>query len=217
MQTIGSSAALAGVPVGVQAQGIWAGRRQLFVRFAGEAETATMYTSAALGSELKRLTERSAVHSISVGGRDALANAEFLLSAFESWMPTKPVMIDTDGQRPDRIAPLRKVTQMIQVSVAQLLPGIVGRAMETLAEAKKSNIPHAFVLLVGSEASDGQILRVIEQTKEASDQTAIVIHPMAGTDRTTLDRRWSGVMERATLVHGDTRLVITIPPPTGIS
>ena len=39
-----AAAALAGVPAGVQAQGVWAGRRQLFVRFAGEAETATMYT-----------------------------------------------------------------------------------------------------------------------------------------------------------------------------
>ena len=38
-------AALAGVPAGIQAQGLWMGRRQLFVRFAGEAETATMYTS----------------------------------------------------------------------------------------------------------------------------------------------------------------------------
>ena len=42
------SAALTGVPAGVQSQGAWVGRRQLFVRFAGEAETATMYTSQAL-------------------------------------------------------------------------------------------------------------------------------------------------------------------------
>ncbi|MDA1080580.1 MAG: hypothetical protein O2973_02720 [Gemmatimonadetes bacterium] len=41
------AAALAGVPAGVQAQGVWMGRRQLFVRFAGEAETATMYSATA--------------------------------------------------------------------------------------------------------------------------------------------------------------------------
>ena len=32
------TAALAGVPSGIQSQGVWQGRRQLFVRFAGEAE-----------------------------------------------------------------------------------------------------------------------------------------------------------------------------------
>ena len=69
-----AAAALAGVPAGVQAQGVWAGRRQLFVRFAGEAETATMYTSAALVRELERQLSRSKFHSIAIGGRDPLAN-----------------------------------------------------------------------------------------------------------------------------------------------
>ena len=54
-----AAAALAGVPAGVQAQGIWAGRRQLFVRFAGEAETATMYTAIALVREIERQLPRS--------------------------------------------------------------------------------------------------------------------------------------------------------------
>ena len=40
-QVAGPTAALAGVPAGLQAQGVWVGRRQLFVRFAAEAETAT--------------------------------------------------------------------------------------------------------------------------------------------------------------------------------
>jgi hypothetical protein len=48
-----TAAALAGVPSGVQTQGPWAGRRQLFVRFANEAETATMYTATALANALK--------------------------------------------------------------------------------------------------------------------------------------------------------------------
>ena len=51
----GPTAALAGIPAGLQAQGVWAGRRQLFVRFAAEAETATMYTADALASELPAL------------------------------------------------------------------------------------------------------------------------------------------------------------------
>ena len=58
------TAALAGIPAGLHSQGVWAGRRQLFVRFAAEAETATMYTADALANELKRATNRSAFHSI---------------------------------------------------------------------------------------------------------------------------------------------------------
>ena len=49
-QTAGPTAALAGIPAGLQSQGVWAGRRQLFVRFAAEAETATMYTADALAN-----------------------------------------------------------------------------------------------------------------------------------------------------------------------
>ena len=52
------TAALAGIPAGLQAQGVWAGRRQIFVRFAAEGETATMYTADALASEVRRGTTR---------------------------------------------------------------------------------------------------------------------------------------------------------------
>ncbi len=75
-QVAGPTAALAGIPAGLQAQGVWQGRRQLFVRFAAEAETATMYTADALASELRRSTSRSAFHSIAIAGRDPLGNVE---------------------------------------------------------------------------------------------------------------------------------------------
>lgn len=96
----GPTAALAGIPAGLQAQGVWAGRRQLFVRFAAEAETATMYTADALANELKRSTGRSVFHSIAIAGRDPLANVEYLKVAFEKASSPLPVMLDTDGQRP---------------------------------------------------------------------------------------------------------------------
>ena len=100
------AAALAGVPAGVQSLGPWAGRRQLFVRFAGEAETATMYVAPALARELERQQSRSAFHSIVIGGRDALGNVPFLLAAFALAKPALPVMLDTDGQRPEAIGAL---------------------------------------------------------------------------------------------------------------
>jgi len=64
MRVMGPTAALAGVPAGLQAQGLWAGRRQLFVRFAAEAETATMYTAQALRTEVTRLSSRAPFHSV---------------------------------------------------------------------------------------------------------------------------------------------------------
>jgi hypothetical protein len=97
VRVAGPTAALAGVPAGIQSQGVWAGRRQMFVRFAAEAETATMYTSEALASELKRQAGRSVFHSISICGRDALANSEFLAAAFEKWTPTLPRMCKACG------------------------------------------------------------------------------------------------------------------------
>src|ERR1700716_1768727 len=91
------SAALAGIPAGVQMVGPWTGRRQLFVKFAGEAETATIYTAEALRGELTRLTGRSRYHSVAIVGRDALAEEEFLVAAFSQAGPL-PLMIDHDGQ-----------------------------------------------------------------------------------------------------------------------
>src|SRR5256885_14269743 len=103
----GPTAALAGIPAGLQSQGVWAGRRQLFVRFAAEAETATMYTADALANEIRRSTGRSTFHSIAIAGRDPLANVEYLCAAFEKVSTNLPVMLDTDGQRPAEIGELR--------------------------------------------------------------------------------------------------------------
>src|SRR5215472_14221806 len=92
----GPTAALAGVPAGLQAQGVWSGRRQLFIRFAAEAETATMYTADALANELRRSTSRSSYHSISISGRDPLSNLDYIRAAFEKPPVDLPVMLDTD-------------------------------------------------------------------------------------------------------------------------
>ena len=130
------SAALAGVPAGIQAQGVWAGRRQLFVRFAGEAETATMYTAAALVRELEKQQSRSAFHSICIGGRDPLANLNFLLAAFDLTQPRIPLMLDTDGQRPEALASLAPHLDLAQVTVEFVgSDANVTRAIETVVAA----------------------------------------------------------------------------------
>src|SRR5690242_10593635 len=105
----GPTAALAGIPAGLQSQGLWAGRRQLFVRFAVEAETATMYTVDALANEIRRSTGRSVFHSISISGRDPLGSVEYLCAAFAKVATSLPVMLDVDGQRPEEIAELKGI------------------------------------------------------------------------------------------------------------
>lgn len=217
MQVAGPTAALAGVPAGIQAQGVWSGRRQLFIRFAAEAETATMYTADALAQELRRCLTRSSFHSVSFGGRDALANAEFMVAAMERFAPAPiPVMLDSDGQRPDVLQPLLSHLALVQVTLdGTPADAAVDRALETLRLAAAGDVAHALVFGTDARTSDAQLLRLVEQAHEASEATQIVIHPPAGVpiDR---DRRWVALLERAHGVHSDLRFRLRLPPPTGM-
>src|ERR671938_18138 len=79
----GPTAAIATIASGVQSQGVWTGRRQLFVRFAAEAETAILYTPEMLAKQLQRMVGQSPLHSISLSGRDPLASAGQILRFIE--------------------------------------------------------------------------------------------------------------------------------------
>lgn len=214
-QTVGPAAALAGVPAGVQAIGAWQGRRQLFVRFAAEAETATMYTADALGGELKRIAARSVFHSISVGGRDPLANAEYLRVVFERHRLPLPVMLDHDGQRPEALATILPYLTYVQVVMDGSETGAVcERAMESLRLSAERPASHALVIATAEHASDAQVLRLVEHAHAASAEAQVLIHPPAGAmDR---DRRWITLIERAVALHADVRLALRIPAPTGM-
>jgi organic radical activating enzyme len=211
------AAALAGVPAGVQAQGIWAGRRQLFVRFAGEAETATMYTSTALLKEIDRQLGRTKVHSIVIGGRDPLGNLEFLMAAFGDREMPVPLMLDSDGQRPEALAMLAPNLAMTQATVEFVGPEAArSSAIETIAAAAGAGCAHALVLCPRDDTSDPQILRLIEQAHATSAETHVVIHPFLTGEPPVLDRRWSTLLEQAAALHADTRLALRLPPPTGL-
>jgi len=213
-----AAAALAGVPAGVQAQGVWAGRRQLFVRFAGEAETATMYTSAALVRELERQLSRSKFNSIAIGGGDPLANQAFLIAALETAKPPIPVMLDTDGQRPETLRTLAPYLALTQVTVDFWVPdSTIAHVIESISEAARARCAHALVLCPRDDTSDGQVLRVIEQAHGVSADTQVVIHPPAPTgEQPMLDRRWATLLDQAMATHADTRLALRLPPPAGL-
>lgn len=215
MAVVPPTAALAGVPAGVQANGLWLGRRQLFVRFAAEAETATMYTPDALSTELEKLTGRSTYHSISVSGRDPMANAAFLQTAFESRAPRLPVMVDCDGQRPEAVPMLARFLGLYQVTLeGKPAESAVERAIASLKAAAAAAKPHALVLAPDDRTTDGQILRVLSQAHLASPQVAVVVHPpLEGTGE---NRRWLTFMEQASTLHADIRLLPRLSRPTGM-
>jgi organic radical activating enzyme len=215
-QVAGPTAALAGVPAGLQAQGVWSGRRQLFVRFAAEAETATMYTADALANELRRSASRSSYHSVSISGRDPLSNVEYICAVFAKPPVDLQVMLDTDGQRPEAIPALKKFVGLTQVTLdGSSLEASTERGMHTLHAAAEAAMQHALVLTPTEQTSDAQLLRIVEQAHGVSGATMIVIHPPPGVpvDR---DRRWMTLLERASALHNDVRFALKLPPPTGM-
>lgn len=212
------AAALAGVPAGVQSLGPWAGRRQLFIKFAGEAETATMYMTPALTREMQRQLARSTFHSIVIGGRDPLGSVAFLKVALDAVKPQIPVMLDTDGLRPEELPELLGLLAMVQVTV-EFTGGeaALDHAIENLRVASKAGVAHALVLVPREDTTDSVLLRLVQEAHEASAATQIVIHPPTGGEGSpTMDRRWATLLEQAVTTHADTRLAVKVPPPTGL-
>jgi organic radical activating enzyme len=210
------SAALAGVPTGVQAAGPWAGRRQLFVRFAGEAETATIFTAAALAGELRRLTSRSRYHSIVLGGHDPLAESEFIEAALKGGAPL-PVMLDHDGQRPDELASVIRLVELMQITLDGCeTEATLERVYASLQVAAGKQVHHALAITPAESASDARLLRIVEQAHAASGTVSVVLHPtvQSASER---DRRWLIWLERVAMVHDDVRLLPRLPAPTGTS
>src|SRR6476661_5807085 len=147
------TAALAGIPAGIQAAGPWIGRRQLFVRFANEAETATMYTAEALKGEVKRLVARSRYHSIAIAGRDPLAESEYIAAAFDGGSPL-PVMLDHDGQRPDALQTIMRALAMVQIGLDGCeTDAALERVCTSINVAAAKQVKHAIVIIPAEQAS----------------------------------------------------------------
>lgn len=200
--------------MGIQRHGVWIGRRQLMIRFAGPAETATMYTSDVLAREVARGLSRSPIHSVCVTGRDALGNAEFLEAAFKALATKTPIMLDTDGQRPEAIAALHPYVQMVQVSLdTPVAEATVERAMETVRAAAHVGCAHAVAIAGTDEASDADYLQIVEKAHAASHAVRIIIHPGPATERGVLDRRWSVLVEHAMAQHPDVRVALRLNGP----
>lgn len=177
-----------------------------------------MYVAPALARELDRQLSRSSFHSIVIGGRDPLGSVPFLLAALEAVKPRIPVMLDTDGQRPEALAELLPQLALVQVTLEFLSnEAATDRAIETLRVAAAGGRDHALVLAAREETPDSVLLRLVQEAHAVSAATQVVIHPFQAPDAyNVLDRRWATLLEQAVGVHADTRLGLRLPPPTGL-
>lgn len=200
------SAALAGMPAGVQPRGPWMGRRQLFVRFASEAETATLFTADALRGELARLATRSHYHSIAIAGGDPLAESEFLVAALRE-PGTLPVMLDHDGQRPEALQELLGALRLVQVTMhGGEGDAAVERIADSIARAAREKVRQAVAIEPAEAASDARLLQVVDRIHGASATAAIVLH-LPGEHGAESNPRWLEWLERAAAVHADVRVL----------
>lgn len=205
----GPFAALTGVSAAVQPAGPWLGRWQIAARFADEAETAMMFTPDALARDVRHLASTSSYHSILLAGRDVLASEPFVMETLERTGTMLPVMLESDGQRPATVRAVAGRLALLQVALRASAPDPeVDRAMESLAGAASAACPHALVVHVGSDASDAQCLRLVERTATASAGTMLVVHP--DDPPSANDPRWTALLERATALHADVRLMPTL-------
>lgn len=177
-----------------------------------------MYMAHALVREMERQLSRSTFHSIVIGGRDPLGNVPFLLAALQAAKPRIPVMLDTDGQRPEAMPDLLPFLALTQVTVEfNGSEATLDHAIETLKVAAKANCPHALVLVAREDTPDSMMLRLIEEAHRESPATQVVIHPFpTGEVPPVLDRRWATLLEQSVAMHADVRLALRLPPPTGL-
>ncbi len=211
---MGPGAALVGVLPAMQGMGVWMGRRQLFIRFAGEAETAVMYSAAALAEELRRLSARANFHSIALNGRDPLGNVECLQAALADANLPLPVLAESDGQRPEEVRALAPRLKMLQLcSDGTAGASMLGRFYATMGVAVECGLEHSLILEPGDQTTDAQLLRLIEQSHAVSEKVAMIIHPEEPQSGGPLDLRWSQLLAQAAELHDDVRILRRLLPP----
>ena len=129
-----------------------------------------------------------------------------------------PVMVDTDGERPEAIATLEPVAQARAGHARDLGESATGGPSTGDAPSGRSSRvrPRASRSLPRDDTSDAQLIRIVEQAHGASGGTMIVVHPGPAGERPTLDRRWATLIEQAIAIHGDIRLALRIPGPAAL-
>ena len=89
------------------------------------------------------------------------------------------------------------------------------RGCATLTAAGHAGRAHAMVVAASTETSDAQILRTVEQVRDASSETEIILLPPQSGE-SVLDRRWAVMLDQAMQLHAKTSLGTRILRPAGM-
>jgi hypothetical protein len=105
---------------------------------------------------------------------------------------------------------------LTQVTVDGSLPEAqTERALDSVRIGAGAGMLHALVICADDRTTDASMLRLVERAHATSAATMVVIHPGVTTP-VDKDRRWTTLFERASALHGDVRLAMRLPAPTGM-
>ena len=142
--------------------------------------------------------------------------APFIAAVFGNWTAPLPVILESDGQRPEALEDVVRVVSMVHMLWEfPDAPSGAERTVASLAAVAAAGTGHALTLAPRDGTSDGQILRLVEQAHAAAPGTKIVIHPAPSGEKSPLDRRYATLLEQASTIHRDVVLALRIPGPVG--
>jgi ABC-type thiamine transport system ATPase subunit len=123
-------------------------------------------------------------------------------------------MLETDGQRPSVLEQLQPYLQLVQVTVdTSIEDPALERAAESMKQCLGLGLAAGVAILGRDGASDSDYLRIVESVAGGNSKAMVVMHPSPAEERKPLDRRWSMLVEQATLRHADVRVALRLNGP----
>jgi len=182
----------------IQGEGIYAGHRQIFVRFAGcnidcifcdtkNPARVRLFSVKQLLSRVKKLDASSNHHSVSITGGEPLLQAEFLKEALSEIRNIGlKIYLETNGTLPDRLDEVLGLVDIISMDIklptSTRSPGCWRKHAQFL---KKAGDKEVFVkTVVTSDTKSGDFARAVDLVRSQDRNIAFVIQPVTPANGT---------------------------------
>jgi len=182
----------------IQGEGIYAGHRQIFVRFAGcnidcafcdtkNPPGTRLFSAKQLLNHIKRINASGGHHSVSITGGEPLLQAEFLKEALGGIrdMGLK-VYLETNGTLPDQLDEVLEFVDIIAMDIK--LPTSTkssGYWQEHEQFLKKAAAKELFIkTVVTSDTTPGDFVRALDLVKSENKDIAFIIQPVTAVNGT---------------------------------
>jgi len=182
----------------IQGEGIYAGHRQIFVRFTGcnidcvfcdtkNPARVRLFNVNQLLSRIKRLNASNGHHSVSITGGEPLLQTEFLKEALDKIRDLGlKVYLETNGTLPDKLDEVLGFVDIIAMDIklptSTKSPGCWKKHEQFL---KKAGAKEVFVkTVVTSETEPGDFARAVDLVKSQDRNIAFVIQPVTPVNGT---------------------------------